>query len=334
MNTPDSSSRDTLFFSLTIEFVNTNIDLSLSIDWSHTSMEMEDIPEELGHSHRSLFSPESESFLVSLPLEDASSAIGQRLDRFSPTIELRSDDDFSRIIRWTCLWMWTSPRKIEFISSPLRQLRSMGFSHQSIWPCSTSNRPTIETWCNQSDERWPGNQKSSFALPPSTQLIERKRLPTRNHSLGTPTNGISSLSSSSFSSFKKQFLDFGSLRWSLFQRPSCSSPFPSIKSISLFFVNKKTTEEPSIPPCHDTDWQAMHREWESMLHTLTLTPSPSRRNPMTKATIPCEQSTESALLLDETPEAKERRIVDNNRHIVSLIRRLRKAMFRHAETLR
>ena len=31
---------------------------------------------------------------------------------------------------------------------------------------------------------------------------------------------------------------------------------------------------------------------------------------------------------------KERRILDNNRHIVSLIRRLRKEMFRHAETLR
>ena len=55
---------------------------------------------------------------------------------------------------------------------------------------------------------------------------------------------------------------------------------------------------------------------------------------MTNATIPCEQSTESALSLDEAPEEKERRIVDNNRHIVSLIRRLRKAMFKHAETLR
>jgi hypothetical protein len=55
---------------------------------------------------------------------------------------------------------------------------------------------------------------------------------------------------------------------------------------------------------------------------------------MTNATILCEKSTESALSLRETPEEEERRILDNNRHIVSLIRRLRKEMFKHAETLR
>ena len=50
MNTRDSSSRDTLFFGLTIEFVNMNVDLSLNIDRSHTSMEIGNISEELAQS--------------------------------------------------------------------------------------------------------------------------------------------------------------------------------------------------------------------------------------------------------------------------------------------
>jgi hypothetical protein len=40
MNIRDSSSRDSLFFGLTIEFVNTNVDLSMNIDRSHTSMDI------------------------------------------------------------------------------------------------------------------------------------------------------------------------------------------------------------------------------------------------------------------------------------------------------
>ena len=49
---------------------------------------------------------------------------------------------------------------------------------------------------------------------------------------------------------------------------------------------------------------------------------------MTNATILGEQSTGSALSLRETPEEKERQILDNNRHIVSLIRRLKKEMLK------
>ena len=52
--------------------------------------------------NRSLFSPGSESFLMSLRHKDASSAIGQRLDQFSPTIELRSDDEERQIADQMC----------------------------------------------------------------------------------------------------------------------------------------------------------------------------------------------------------------------------------------
>ena len=96
-------------------------------------MEIGDIREKLGHSRRSLFSPGNESFLVSLPSEDASSVIEQRFDQFSrsgrgtalslatiarppligglpalitmlvvPTIELRSDDEERQIADQMC----------------------------------------------------------------------------------------------------------------------------------------------------------------------------------------------------------------------------------------
>ena len=209
-------------------------------------------------------------------------------------------------------------------------------------------------------------------------------------------------------------VDFGSL----VQHPSCSSPFPSLKSMSLCFVSKKTTEDPLIPPWHwlIANAQRMRievfegtcQDWttnsalpcssfvrsfvRSFKHCFSmkelsggwgkdsssnrtvrekeifrvplfrrlifadvhLRRSGSRwifncwwrantyhsrcslpwRNPMINASIPCEKSTESTLPHRETPEEKERRILDNNRHIVSLIRRLRKEMFKHAETLR
>ena len=60
----------------------------------------------------------------------------------------------------------------------------MKLGNKSVWPCSVPNRQAIEIWCEQLDERWPANYKSSSSLSP-IRLIETKRLPTRNHYLGT-----------------------------------------------------------------------------------------------------------------------------------------------------
>ena len=94
--------------------------------------------------NRSLFSPGSESFLVSLRHEDASSVIEQRFDQFSRSGRGKAD-------------CWSDGH--------------------GLW-----------------SEHLPGGSRPlPDVLLSSIRLIETERLATRNHYLGTPSNGIRSL---------------------------------------------------------------------------------------------------------------------------------------------
>ena len=153
----------------------------------------------------------------------------------------------------------------------------------------------------------------------------------------------------------------------IFRPTSIVSNFFSIAQINVAFF-------PVGSPSHDTDWSSMHRDWQSngtdrkrdlqraIVWTFDLhrcSSSSIRIEISLQLLMKRKQFPLKTLFLPEkfndqrddslrevtrififTPSdfgrerEKERRILVNNRHLVSLIRRLRKEMFKHAETLR